>query len=67
MHSLLTHSNLSKADLVQLGAVRFGISTARLHRMNLAEIVDAIESALRNEESLDVISRQAAMNPRRFR
>lgn len=53
--------------MVQLGAVRFGISTARLHRMNLAEIVDAIESALRNEESLDVISRQAAMNPRRFR
>lgn len=49
----------SKGELIDLGIARFGISRSRLVRMNKADVVDAIRSALRHEESLRIISQEA--------
>jgi hypothetical protein len=49
----------TKADLIRLGAERFAISRSRLERLGKEEIVHTIWSALRNEESLEIISQEA--------
>lgn len=49
----------SKAELIDLGSARFGIPRSRLERMNKTDVIDAIRSALRHEESLRIISQEA--------
>lgn len=49
----------SKGELIDLGIARFGISRSRLVKMNKADVVVAIRSALRHQESLRIISQEA--------
>lgn len=49
----------TKADLIQLGGVRFGIARSRLQRMQRVEIIEVISAALKHEESLGIISSEA--------
>ena len=51
---------LTKEDLIHLGTERLGIPRSGLQRQNKTAVLEAIETALRNEESLDVISREAS-------
>lgn len=57
--NMLSDQAFSKAELVDLGAERFAISRSRLMRLNMSDIVEVIRSALRHEESLGIISREA--------
>lgn len=67
VRNLLADGQLSKVDLVHLGTTRFGLSRSGLQRMSVVSVVEAVETAMRNEESLDVISSQAARQGARFR
>lgn len=57
--TLLEQEPLSKQDLVQVGATRFGLGKARLERQSRQSILDAIASALNGEESYRVIGAEA--------
>ena len=57
--SLLEREGLSKQDLVQVGAARFGLAQARLARQSRQSILDLIASALHGEESYRVIGAEA--------
>jgi hypothetical protein len=59
VEEILSGDEWSKMDLIRLGTERFAISRSRLERLSKAEVADAIRSALRNEESLKIISQQA--------
>lgn len=59
VEQLLFDDTLTKTDLIRLGNVRFAISRSRLERLKKAEICEAIGAALRNEESLNIISEEA--------
>ena len=56
---MLSDQTMAKADLIDLGAERFAIPRAGLTRLNTAQVSDAIWSAVRHEESLSIISREA--------
>ena len=56
---ILSDKATTKADLVDLGAERFAISRSRLKRLKKDQAFEAIWSALRNEESLGIISQEA--------
>jgi hypothetical protein len=56
---ILGDDRATKADLIRLGVERFAISRSRLERLGKEEIVHTIWSALRNEESLEIISQEA--------
>lgn len=55
----LSDETVPKATLVRLGVERFAISRSRLERISRAEVAEAISSAMRNEESLKIISQEA--------
>ena len=55
----LSDPEMTKADLIELGAGRFNIPRSGLMRMKIEEIVEKITSAIRHEESLSIISREA--------
>jgi hypothetical protein len=55
----LSDETVPKTDLVRLGVERFAISRSRLERISRAEVAEAISSAMRNEESLKIISQEA--------
>ena len=59
IHEILLDKSFTNAQLVQLGAVRFGIPHSRLNRLGGSKIRELIESALDHESSLDVISQEA--------
>ena len=56
---LLSDEAMTKADLIDLGTERFAIPRSGLRRRNMGQVSEAIWSALRHEESLSIISRQA--------
>lgn len=56
---ILSDEAMTKADLIDLGAERFAIPRSGLGRMNMGQVSEAIWSALRHEESLSIISREA--------
>ena len=56
---ILSDPDMKKADLIELGAERFAIPRSGLKRLNTEQVLDAIKSAVRHEESLSIISRQA--------
>ena len=56
---MLDEEAMTKADLIDLGAERFAIPRSGLMRMNMGQIAETIGAALRHEESLSIISREA--------
>lgn len=48
-----------KSQLADLGFERFGISRAKLGRLNKVDAIDAVRAALEHERSLEAISEQA--------
>jgi hypothetical protein len=56
---ILSDPDMKKSDLMELGAERFAISRSRMTRLNTEQVLDAIWSAVRHEESLSIISREA--------
>lgn len=59
VRKFVSDNNRSKTELIELGSIRFGIPRSRLVKMNKADVAEAIGFALRNEESLKIISKQA--------
>ena len=56
---LLSNVDLSKQDLIEVGAMRLGISKSRLERQNKESVLESVASALQNEEAYQIISREA--------
>lgn len=56
---ILSDADIKKSDLMELGAERFAISRSRMMRLNTEQVLDTIKSAVRHEESLSSISREA--------
>ena len=56
---LISQKQLTKEDLVHIGSTRFGIPSSGLRRQTRSAVLDAVDMALRNEESLAIISREA--------
>lgn len=56
---ILSDEAMTKADLIDLGAERFAIPRSGLKRLNTGQVSEAVWSALRHEESLSIISREA--------
>jgi hypothetical protein len=56
---MLSDEDMTKADLIDLGAERFAIPRSGLQRMNTDQVSGAIRSALRHEESLNILEREA--------
>lgn len=56
---MLSDRSMAKADLIDLGAERFAISRSGLKRQNMSQVSDAIWSAVRHEESLSILEREA--------
>jgi hypothetical protein len=56
---LLSDPDMKKSDLMELGAERFAISRSKMMRLNTEQVLDAIMSAVRHEETLSIISREA--------
>jgi hypothetical protein len=59
IEQLLQTSSITKIDLMQLAGERFSIPRAKLTKLTLEGVREAIRTALRNEESLKIISREA--------
>ena len=56
---LISQKQLTKEDLVRIASTRFGIPGSGLRRRTRSAALDALEMALRNEESLAIITREA--------
>ncbi len=56
---ILDSENCDKRQIVDLGALRFGISRSKLERLSKKDALDSVRSALEHEKSLDAISREA--------
>jgi hypothetical protein len=56
---LLFNEQMTKQDLIEVGAVRLGISKSRLERQNKQAVLESVTSALRNEEAYHIISKEA--------
>lgn len=56
---LLSDTSMTKSYLMKLGKERFGISESVLKRLSAQQVVEEIWSAIRHEESLSIISREA--------
>ena len=52
----------TKLELIELAAARFSIPRARLLRLRMDEVRDAIRSSLQHEDSLKIITEQAEQN-----
>lgn len=52
----------TKLDLIKLAAARFSIPRAKLLRLKLDEVRDAIRASLQHEDSLKIITEQAERN-----
>lgn len=61
---LISDDSLSKGQLTELARIRFGIPEARLRRLPMAQVIEAIEAAGAHEESLDIIERNAETSAR---
>jgi hypothetical protein len=59
VENFIKDSSMTKLDLIQLAGERFSIPKAKLTKLTLEGVRDAIRAALRNEESLKIISREA--------
>jgi hypothetical protein len=59
IEKLLQSPTITKMNLIQLGGERFSIPRAKLMKLTLDDAIEAIRAALRNEESLKIISREA--------
>lgn len=51
--------DIKKSDLIKLGVERFTISRSKMMHLTTEQVLDTIKSAVRNEESLSSISREA--------
>lgn len=56
---LLSNELLSKQDLIEVGAIRLGISKPFLVRQNKQAVLETVTSALQNEEAYHIISKEA--------
>ena len=56
---MLSNPDIKKSDLMELGVERFAISRSRMMRLNTEQVLETIRSAVRHEESLSSISREA--------
>ena len=56
---ILSDPDVKKSDLMALGAERFAISRSKMTRLNTEQVLDVVKSAVRHEESLSIISREA--------
>lgn len=57
--NIINDDNFTKNQIVDLGFERFGIPKSKLSRLNKQAVIEAIQSALNHENSLDVISFEA--------
>ena len=55
----ILYPDIKKSDLIELGVERFAISRSRMMHLTTEQVLDTIKSAVRNEESLSSISREA--------
>lgn len=56
---LISQKQLTKEDLIDIASSRFGIPSSGLRRQTRSAVLNAVDMALRNEESLAIISREA--------
>ena len=56
---LLAGGVLSRADLIALALERFGMGRGRLVKLSRTSLIEAINSAIENEEALSIISEEA--------
>ena len=59
IEEILLDEKYTKAQLIEVGVSRFGISHSRLSRIKRADVADTIRAALDHERSLGVISHEA--------
>ncbi len=57
---LLEDAKVTKEDLIDIAAIRFGIPRSRLAKERRAEVTRAILSSLDNREAVDIIGEEAA-------
>jgi len=57
---LIADETATKRDLINLASIRFGIPRGRLNRSSIDEVFEIISSSADHEESLDIISENAA-------
>jgi len=57
---LIADEAATKRDLINLASTRFGIPRGRLNRSSIDEVFEIISSSADHEESLDIISKNAA-------
>ena len=56
---LISQKQLTKEDLIHIASNRFGIPSSGLRRQTRSAVLEAVGMALRNEESIAIISREA--------
>ena len=56
----LARTKLTKNDLIRLAEERFGIPRSKLERQRIEFVMDELKAALRNEQTLDIISQEAS-------
>ena len=59
VEKILDDENYTKEQVINLGAQRFGISSAKLTRLGKKKVLESIRAALNHEKSLEVISKEA--------
>ena len=62
VNRFISDDNKTKLDLIELAAARFSIPRAKLLRLKLADVRDAIRAALQHEDSLKIITQEAERN-----
>ena len=59
VEKILDNENYSKEQMINVGAQRFGIPSAKLKKLGKKSVLESIRAALNHEKSLEVISREA--------
>lgn len=59
VEEILNDHSYTKAQLIEVGIQRFGISRSRLMRLPKNEVTESVRAALNHERSLGVISQEA--------
>lgn len=57
---LLENKDITRAELVQLGAKRFGIAESKLNKLSRESAVKTIRAALEHEQSIEILSNEAS-------
>lgn len=59
VEELLADDSLTKGDLLILATERFGIPISALNRWSKSEVIESVQTSVRNEQSLKIISEEA--------